>query len=335
MLAVEFKNISKKFGAQEVLKNISLDIPQGEFLVLVGPSGCGKSTLLRTVSGLERPDSGDIFLNRKNVNTVEPQNRDISMVFQSYALYPHLTVYENMAFSLKLKKMHSEEIKKRVHEAAEILKIHESLNKKPKELSGGQRQRVALGRALVRQAPVILFDEPLSNLDAHLRQQMRIEIKRIHSLLKNTMIYVTHDQVEATTMGDRIAILNKGRIEQLDTPYNIYHKPKNIFVASFIGTPEMNLIPSSIFALNENYTLGIRPEDVCLYDQPQANSYEGIVDVIENLGPNIVYHVKIKNEVLRALVSNEINYQLGQKVHVKYDPNKASKFDPKSNERIL
>lgn len=337
MLAVEFKNITKKFGSQEVLKNISLQIPQGEFLVLVGPSGCGKSTLLRSLSGLEQIDSGEIHINDKLVNKVEPQDRDISMVFQSYALYPHLSIFENMAFSLKLKKLPEAEIQKRVYEAAEILKIKDSLHKKPKELSGGQRQRVALGRALVRQAPVILFDEPLSNLDAHLRQQMRLEIKRIHNLLKNTMIYVTHDQVEATTMGDRIAILNKGKIEQLDTPENIYHKPKNIFVASFIGTPEMNLVSSKIFNASEDCTYGIRPEDVILKTGSTINSaesFQGKVEMIENLGPNIIYHLNIKGYIIRSLTSNETHFKMGESVSFSFDKNKSSKFDKITGERV-
>ena len=239
-------NLAKSYGKQNILKDINLEIKSGEFLVLVGPSGCGKSTTLRLIAGLEDATKGEILIDNLLVNDIDPSKRDIAMVFQNYALYPQMTVKENMAFSLKIKKYKSGEIDKRVMEAAEILQIQSLMDRKPKELSGGQRQRVALGRAIVRRAKVFLFDEPLSNLDAKLRQEMRLEIKRLHQLLGTTMIYVTHDQVEAMTMGDRIVIMNEGSIEQIDTPESIYRNPKNIFTAAFIGTPQINLVDGEL-----------------------------------------------------------------------------------------
>lgn len=340
MSALELKNITKSFGVQNILNNISIDVNPGEFLVLVGPSGCGKSTLLRVISGLENVSSGEVFINGKNNTKAEPQNRDIAMVFQSYALYPHMSVYENMAFSLKIQKLPIEEIQKRIHEVAELLQMTALLDRKPKELSGGQRQRVSLGRALVRRAPVILFDEPLSNLDAHLRGQMRIEIKKIHKLFKSTIVYVTHDQTEAMTMGDRIAVLNKGNIEQIDTPFNIYHSPKNTFVANFIGTPEMNLIhgevSNNIFShidfklpLSRNISakeviLGIRPENIAL------NSEQGIkgkVMFYENLGPNGLLHVDLGHEIVKLFVRSQYIPSVDDYVFLDFDQTKIILFD--------
>ena len=227
MSNLSLKNLSKSYGDQEILKEINLDIDSGEFLVLVGPSGCGKSTTLRLIAGLEEPTKGEIFIDNSLVNDIDPSKRDIAMVFQNYALYPQMTVRDNMAFGLKIRKYSQEEIDLRVMEASEILQINNLLDRRPKELSGGQRQRVALGRAIVRKPKVFLFDEPLSNLDAKLRQEMRLEIKRLHQLLDTTMIYVTHDQVEAMTMGDRIAVMNDGVIEQIDSPEITYKKRKN------------------------------------------------------------------------------------------------------------
>ena len=253
MSSLKIENISKKYGTLDILKNIDLNIEDGEFLVLVGPSGCGKSTTLRIIAGLEEPSEGTVYIGNEIVNDRDPSKRDIAMVFQNYALYPHMTVYENMAFGLTLRKLDTSDIKNRVQDAAEILMLTDYLERRPKELSGGQRQRVALGRAIVRQPQVFLFDEPLSNLDAKLRSEMRLEIKKLHQMLGTTMVYVTHDQTEAMTMGDRIAVMDNGIIEQLDTPRNLYDHPSNRFVASFIGSPEMNFIEGHIKVDDNKY----------------------------------------------------------------------------------
>ena len=247
MACVILKNVEKQYpNGFKAVHGINLEIKDGEFMVFVGPSGCAKSTTLRMIAGLEEITGGEIYIGDTLVNDVAPKDRGIAMVFQNYALYPHMTVYENMAFGLKLRKISKQEIDKRVKEAAEKLEITELLNRKPKEMSGGQRQRVALGRALVRHPKVFLFDEPLSNLDAKLRVSMRVRITQLHKELKTTMIYVTHDQVEAMTMGERITVLNYGKIMQVDTPLNLYHRPANKFVAGFIGSPTMNLIEADL-----------------------------------------------------------------------------------------
>src|SRR5690242_183401 len=245
MARVAFEHVYKRFGKVEIVHDVSIDIKDKEFLVLVGPSGCGKSTCLRMVAGLEEPSEGEIYIGDRVVNGVDPKDRDIAMVFQNYALYPHMTVYDNMAFGLKLRHFSKDEIKKRVEEAAGILGLEQLLKRKPKELSGGQRQRVALGRAIVREAQVFLMDEPLSNLDAKLRVETRANIIKLHQRIQTTTIYVTHDQVEAMTMGDRIAVLNGGIIQQLGTPQELYDHPANLFVAGFIGTPAMNVFPNA------------------------------------------------------------------------------------------
>ena len=246
MSSLKIENISKTYGQLDILKNIDLNIEDGEFLVLVGPSGCGKSTTLRIIAGLEEPSEGEVYIGGEIVNDRDPSRRDIAMVFQNYALYPHMTVYENMAFGLTLRKRDASDIENRVQDAAEILMLTDYLKRRPKELSGGQRQRVALGRAIVRQPQVFLFDEPLSNLDAKLRSEMRLEIKKLHQMMGATMVYVTHDQTEAMTMGDRIAVMNNGIIEQIGTPQELYSSPSNIFVGSFIGSPPMNFIEGEI-----------------------------------------------------------------------------------------
>ncbi len=242
MAEVALRNVVKRFDNVEVVRNISLDIPDNEFVVLVGPSGCGKSTTLRMIAGLEEISAGDIYIGGEVVNDLPPKDRDIAMVFQNYALYPHMSVFENMSFGLKLRKFPKDEIKRRVDHAARILDITELLDRKPKALSGGQRQRVAMGRAIVRNPKVFLFDEPLSNLDAKLRVQMRTEIKRVHQMVKTTTVYVTHDQVEAMTLADRVVVMNGGVIEQIATPQDLYHHPKTRFVAGFIGSPAMNFM---------------------------------------------------------------------------------------------
>src|SRR4249920_944245 len=243
MAEVALHQVVKKFGDVEAVRAINLDIPNNEFVVLVGPSGCGKSTTLRMIAGLEEVTSGNISIGGEVVNDLPPKDRDIAMVFQNYALYPHMTAFENMSFGLKLRKLPKAEIRQRVEHAARILDITELLDRRPKALSGGQRQRVAMGRAIVRNPKVFLFDEPLSNLDAKLRVQMRTEIKRVHQKVKTTTVYVTHDQVEAMTLADRVVVMNNGRIEQVGTPHDLYHHPKTRFVAGFIGSPAMNFLP--------------------------------------------------------------------------------------------
>ena len=242
MASIELKNIEKSFGTNKVINRFDIKINDGEFIVLVGPSGCGKSTLLRMISGLESVDVGEIYLDNKLINNLIPSKREIAMVFQSYALYPHMDVFENMAFGLKMEKIPKSEINQKVNDAAATLQIEDLLKRKPKQLSGGQRQRVAIGRAITRNPKVFLFDEPLSNLDAALRSEMRVEISKLHKKLKTNIIYVTHDQIEAMTLADRIVVLNKGIIEQFGTPSDIYTDPNNIFVAEFIGSPKMNIV---------------------------------------------------------------------------------------------
>src|ERR1700726_4337019 len=243
MAEVALRNVSKKYDDVEAVRNVNLEIPDKEFLVVVGPSGCGKSTTLRMIAGLEEASGGDIFIGTEKVNDVPPKDRDIAMVFQNYALYPHMTVFENMSFGLRLRKVAKAEIRQRVEHAARILDITELLDRRPKQLSGGQRHRRATGRAIVRNPKVFLFDEPLSNLDAKLRVQMRTEIKKIHQKVTTTTVYVTHDQVEAMTLADRVVIMNAGRIDQIGTPHEVYHKPRTQFVAGFIGSPTMNFLP--------------------------------------------------------------------------------------------
>lgn len=308
MANVALENISKSFGKKEILKDINLEIENGEFVVLVGASGCGKSTLLRIIAGLEQQNSGDVKIEDKIVNNISPKDRNIAMVFQSYALYPHLNVRENIALGLKVRHVAKCEIERRILRAAEILKLDDYLNSKPKELSGGQRQRVALARAIVREPKVFLMDEPLSNLDAKLRMQMRAEIKKLHQKLKTTFIYVTHDQTEALTMGDRIVVLNDGVIQQVDTPYNIYHHPKNVFCATFMGTHPMNIVKAQVkdgfirfgnVVLNEELLpsklpnlsevlIGIRSENILVESNPNFHfnpiKFSAKVSFEENLG---------------------------------------------------
>lgn len=278
MACVILKNVEKQYpNGFKAVHGINLEIKDGEFMVFVGPSGCAKSTTLRMIAGLEEITGGEIYIGDTLVNDVAPKDRGIAMVFQNYALYPHMTVYENMAFGLKLRKISKQEIDKRVKEAAEKLEITELLNRKPKEMSGGQRQRVALGRALVRHPKVFLFDEPLSNLDAKLRVSMRVRITQLHKELKTTMIYVTHDQVEAMTMGERITVLNYGKIMQVDTPLNLYHRPANKFVAGFIGSPTMNLIEADLIEEDSKIYVKIADQKILLNDDKAAKvkSYIG------------------------------------------------------------
>ncbi|NLP11078.1 sn-glycerol-3-phosphate ABC transporter ATP-binding protein UgpC [bacterium] len=363
MASVELKQVSKLFdNSVKAVDAVDIFIEDKEFVVLVGPSGCGKSTTLRMIAGLEEITSGEIKIGDKVVNQVAPKDRDIAMVFQNYALYPHMTVYENMAFGLKLRKYSKQEIETRVREAAEILSINGLLQRKPKELSGGQRQRVAVGRAIVRKPQVFLFDEPLSNLDAKLRIQMRTEISKLHSRLETTMIYVTHDQVEAMTMGDRIVVMRDGRIQQIDTPLNLYHRPQNQFVAGFIGSPAMNFIDGELIRENglcfktAHWTLpvaegehlqalaahigqpvimGIRPEDLAAAaDAAGASTLTCKVDVVEPMGNETFIYLNTGADTLVARMSLAALPAVFSDFAVQIDMNKAHFFDKKTEQVI-
>ncbi len=305
---VSLANVSKHYGAQQVLYDISLDIADGEFAVIVGPSGCGKSTLLRSIAGLEQISAGTISIEGKDVTEAAPSDRNVAMVFQSYALYPHMTVRENMDFGMKVNKFDPEERQRRITETSRILQLEPYLDRRPSQLSGGQRQRVAIGRAIVKQPKVFLFDEPLSNLDAKLRIQMRVELETLHNDLNATMIYVTHDQVEAMTMADKIVVLNNGRIEQVGTPMDLYHRPTSEFVAGFIGAPSMNFIDIEMRdgmigcgdadlaapgSADEAFRLGVRPEHIEVHE-PGAGDMDALVKVRELLGGESYLHTHTK-----------------------------------------
>ena len=291
MSSVVLSNIGKSFGSLEVMKGVDLTVEAGEFCVFVGPSGCGKSTLLRMISGLETSSAGQIFIDGKEVTGVEPSARGIAMVFQSYALYPHLTVRENIGFGLSLARRPKAEIEEKVKQTADILQLSHLLDRKPKALSGGQRQRVAIGRAIIRKPKVFLFDEPLSNLDASLRSQMRFELTELHAKLGATMIYVTHDQVEAMTMADKIVVLNGGRIEQIGAPMTLYNHPATPFVAGFIGSPKMNLFEGEIAEREGCRTYGIRPEHIVF--STMQGKWQGVVKHIERLGADTILHLDV------------------------------------------
>jgi multiple sugar transport system ATP-binding protein len=366
MAKVILKDVWKIFDKDVVAaREINLEIADQEFMVLVGPSGCGKSTTLRMVAGLEEVTRGEIYIGDRMVNDVLPKDRDIAMVFQNYALYPHMSVYDNMAFGLKLRKYAKREISQRVEEAADVLGITELLERKPKALSGGQRQRVAVGRAIVRQPAVFLFDEPLSNLDAKLRVQMRAEISRLHSRIKATMIYVTHDQVEAMTMGDRITVMKDGLIHQVDSPLSLYDRPTNRFVAGFIGSPAMNFLKGSLengdglafqgeagrlglsseqasrlgeYSGRQVY-LGIRPEDVYgpdhLPDLPAGQSIQTEVDVIEPMGNELFVYANAGSAQFVARVDPRQKTRVGETLPMTLDMSKAHFFDAESEEQIV
>ncbi len=290
MAEVKLNAISKKFGSFEAIPNLSLVVPNQSFTVLVGPSGCGKSTLLRLIAGLESLSSGHIYIDGENVSHKEPSDRGIAMVFQSYALYPHMSVADNIGFGLKLSKKPKSEIQRRVKEAADILQLEALLERKPRELSGGQRQRVAIGRAIVRKPKVFLFDEPLSNLDAALRNQMRVELAELHEKLDATIIYVTHDQVEAMTMADQIVIMKSGVIQQVGSPMSLYHEPSNLFVAQFIGSPKMNLISGNVAEKRNADMIGIRPEHIKLSEQ--SGEWNAKIRHIEMLGAESIIYLE-------------------------------------------
>jgi len=367
MAGVKYENMTKAWGDVVGVNNLSLDVPDKEFLVLVGPSGCGKSTALRCLAGLEEITAGNIYIGDRVVNDVPPKDRDIAMVFQSYALYPHMTVFDNMAFGLKLRKTPKAEINKRVQEAAQILGITALLDRKPKQMSGGQRQRVALGRAIVRNPAVFLLDEPLSNLDAKLRVQTRAEISKLHQRLGTTFIYVTHDQVEALTMADRITVMRDGLLQQVDTPQHLYDHPENIFVAGFIGSPAMNFFTGTVTGttdemyvdsgavrlrlpqaqveqlgqenIGREVVFGVRPEDI---HHPQyvpggvnEQSIEATVDVTELMGNEIfVYLVAGDDQDFIARVDPRSDMRPGDKVNVVFNGDKIHIFD-RTTEKVI
>lgn len=351
MSEVILKNIKKTYDKNIVIDGINLEIKDKEFLVLVGASGCGKSTILRMIAGLENITDGEIYIGDKKVNKVPPKDRDIAFVFQSYALYPHMTVYENIAFGLKMRKMRETLIAQKVHEAAEILNLTDLLDRKPRQLSGGQRQRVALGRAIVREPKVFLMDEPLSNLDAKLRVQMRSEIKKLHERLQTTFIYVTHDQTEAMTMGDRIVVLDKGVIQQIDTPDNIYQNPKNTFVAGFVGSPQMNFLEGTMLngtlavsgipilltkeqknAIDNrrNIIIGIRPENMTSEEGEIKLAVK--VDMIEMLGSERIVYFYIGET--RCSIKLPPSFAVDESLVLKIDKNNILFFDKETGERI-
>ncbi|OLC35965.1 MAG: glycerol-3-phosphate ABC transporter ATP-binding protein [Candidatus Rokubacteria bacterium 13_1_40CM_4_69_5] len=363
MAQVLMKDLNKKYDEVHAVKDVNLHIRDKEFIVLVGPSGCGKSTTLRMVAGLEEITSGEISIGDRIVNDLPPKDRDIAMVFQNYALYPHMTVYDNMAFGLKMRKFPKPEIQKRVQDAAEILGIQELLKRKPRQLSGGQRQRVAVGRAIVRHPQVFLFDEPLSNLDAKLRVQMRVELKRLHDRLETTAIYVTHDQVEAMTLGDRVVVMRDGWIQQVGEPLELYSKPANKFVAGFIGSPAMNFADVTIADANgvvwaetpglrvrvpparlerlrpykgQHITLGIRPEDLHLAGgaDPSEYTFDSTVEVVEPLGSEILLDIKTGPNMMVARVDPTVRVKVHESIRLALNPERLHFFDMKTEAAI-
>lgn len=326
MGSLSLKNVRKSFGSVEVLKGIDLEIPDGEFLVFVGPSGCGKSTLLRIIAGLESESDGVIEIDEREVNSVSPADRGIAMVFQTYALYPHLSVRENMSLGLKQAKRPKQEIKDRVDVATNMLSLEDYLERRPAELSGGQRQRVAIGRALVREPSLFLFDEPLSNLDAALRVNTRLEIARLHRQLDATMVYVTHDQIEAMTLADRIVVLQDGQIEQVGVPMELYNNPANLFVAGFIGSPKMNFISKQDASSLKVKIIGIRPEHLLL-DEKQGD-WKGTVTHVENLGSDTNVYLDCDTVgQLTVRLFGEHSYDVGQTIYATPEKDRVHKFD--------
>jgi multiple sugar transport system ATP-binding protein len=359
MAEVSIHNLNKKFDEVHAVKDVNLAIRDKEFVVLVGPSGCGKTTTLRMVAGLESISSGRIMIDDKVVNDLPPMDRDIAMVFQNYALYPHMSVYDNMAFGLKMRKFDRRDIARRVQDAAEILGIEELMKRKPRQLSGGQRQRVALGRAIVRHPQVFLFDEPLSNLDAKLRVQMRVELKKLHSRLGTTAIYVTHDQVEAMTLGDRVVVMKDGLVQQVGEPLELYNEPANRFVAGFLGSPAMNFASVRLEAGNgalwaagdgirikvpaalaerlgrragHEVTLGIRPEDlhVAGATDPAELGFDTVVEVIEKLGSEILLDVAVGDQMMVAAVEPTVRAGVRDRLRLALNPEGLHFFDPES-----
>jgi multiple sugar transport system ATP-binding protein len=363
MAQVRIRNLNKMYGDVHAVKDVNLEIRDNEFLVLVGPSGCGKTTTLRMVAGLESITSGQVLIDDVVVNDLAPMDRDIAMVFQNYALYPHMSVYDNMAFGLKMRRIGRADIAKRVREAADILGIGDYLKRKPRQLSGGQRQRVALGRAIVRHPKVFLFDEPLSNLDAKLRVQMRVELKKLHTRLSTTAIYVTHDQVEAMTLGDRVVVMKDGWVQQVGEPLELYHAPVNRFVAGFLGSPAMNFaavrvhdvdgalhaasdgfridVPAEIGPRLRSYagrdvTMGIRPEDLQLANgsHPPGLCFEAVVELVERLGAESLLDLQVGRQTLVASVEPTVRAQRGEKLRLAVRPERVHFFDATSEKAI-
>jgi multiple sugar transport system ATP-binding protein len=328
MADIKLTNLNKSFGAVHILKDVNLDIRSGEFVVFVGPSGCGKSTLLRSICGLESISSGTLEIDHAVVNDVPPSKRGIAMVFQSYALYPHMSVYENISFALENQGVARDEIKTRVEKVADMLQLTPYLTRLPKALSGGQRQRVAIGRAIVRGAKVFLFDEPLSNLDAALRVATRMEIAKLKRDMPNTtMIYVTHDQVEAMTLADRIVVLQAGKVEQVGTPMELYEKPGNTFVAGFIGSPKMNLVTGAPADRAKCKTLGVRPEHLEILPKASAGSIAGTVEYTEVLGSDSFIYVATDHGIITARENGRTGVRTGDKVHLKPMEGQSHRFD--------
>ena len=350
MSQISLQNLKKSFGKTQVIHDLSIDVKDGELIVIVGPSGCGKSTLLRMVAGLEDANEGNILIDNKKVNELEPMERNIAMVFQNYALYPHMSVFDNMAYGLKIAKLPKDEIETRVQKAAEILELGELLQRKPNQLSGGQRQRVAMGRAIVRNPVAFLFDEPLSNLDAKLRVQMRLEIKKLQTQLKTTSLYVTHDQVEAMTLADRMIVMNSGNVEHIGTPLEVYTKPKTLFTAQFIGSPAMNILKADCKDKKVNFVngsslktnssfigkvnVGLRPED---FKMDSNGPISLNVELVELIGSNTLIHGKLVNsdEILIASVQGVVKENLkGKIINLSFNENKLHLFDINSDQRI-
>ncbi len=326
---ITLQNVRKAFGEVEVIPPLDLDIEDGEFVVFVGPSGCGKSTLLRLIAGLEDVSGGHIEIDGKDATSVPPAKRGLAMVFQSYALYPHMSVRKNIAFPLRMAGMDKAEQDKRVNQAAAVLNLTDYLDRRPGQLSGGQRQRVAIGRAIVREPAAFLFDEPLSNLDAALRVGMRLEISELHTRLDTTMIYVTHDQVEAMTMADKIVVLQAGVIEQVGSPLELYSSPRNKFVAGFIGSPKMNLIDGALAQKHNAATVGTRPEHISV--SPDSGDWPGVVGVSEHLGSDTFFHVNCDGipDPITVRVGGEVDLHYGDKVFLTPNPDFLHKFDDK------
>jgi len=350
MSQISLQNLKKSFGKTKVIHDLSIDVKNGELIVIVGPSGCGKSTLLRMVAGLEDANEGNILIDNKKVNELEPMERNIAMVFQNYALYPHMSVFDNMAYGLKIAKVPKDEIESRVQKAAEILELGELLQRKPNQLSGGQRQRVAMGRDIVRNPVAFLFDEPLSNLDAKLRVQMRLEIKKLQTQLKTTSLYVTHDQVEAMTLADRMIVMNNGNVEHIGTPLEVYTKPKTLFTAQFIGSPAMNIINGECknkqisfrngatlktnSEHNGKVNVGLRPED---FKVDENGPIKLKVELVELIGANTLIHGKLENseEVLVASIAGVVSEsKIGKNIGLSFDESKLHLFDMNSDQRI-
>ena len=328
MGSISLQHVKKSFGEVQIIPDISLDIKDGEFVVFVGPSGCGKSTLLRLIAGLEDTTSGKILLDSEDMTKAPPARRGLAMVFQSYALYPHMSVRDNIAFPLKMAKAPKEVIDQKVEYAARTLNLSSYLDRRPRALSGGQRQRVAIGRAIVREPKAFLFDEPLSNLDAALRVNMRLEITELHQQLKTTMIYVTHDQVEAMTMADRIVVLNAGNVEQFGSPLDLYKKPANRFVAGFIGSPRMNFVDGPEAAKHNAHSIGVRPEHFKLATTPTSGAWKGKVGVAEQLGSDTFLHVHVEGlDLMTVRTDGDQTFSHGDDVYLTPDPTRIYRFD--------